>query len=453
MKANRLTRFVCLAVTAVFSMSILLTGCGNSQKKDEAVGTNTAQTEPTTESTTEQQDTSKPATIRISYCSTVGDEAYKKYDLIGEYKKVRPNVTIELEKGKDDLEQLNALKMQKAAGALPELIGQAGNLRELFQDNWESLDGLACVEDNKVAANYKVNGKILGIPEGAGYGSLVYYNKDIFNEYNLSIPQTWNELIETAKTIKDGGKYIPIALGAKDTWPVFPFTESGPFLVSADTDVLSKMATVDDPFTKGTPTYTAYSMFKRLADIKPFGPDPLGTSFDQSKTMVGAKKAAMFFGAQWACNDVKTSAGDNFASVGTFFAPFRENKTDKLNALLGPGGFWYVNKDSSAKEETKKFLDWYFMEGFESRVTAYAGMLSLQKSDSVAIDPLIQEAIDAAPDAVNVTFDTGNGAYASVSALAKFDTKVVGPQILAGKDLDKVMADYNAAWKAARAKK
>lgn len=450
MKANRLTRFVCLAVAIVFSFSVLLTGCGTEKKDDAAASVSTA-TEAAT--TVAEQDNAKPAIIRISYCSTVGDEAYKKYDLVGEYKKVRPNVTIELEKGKDDLEQLNTLKMQKAAGELPELVGQAGNLRELFQENWEPLDGLACVEDNMVAANYKVDGKILGIPEGAGYGSVVYYNKDIFKEYNLSIPRTWNEIIATAQTIKDGGKYIPIALGAKDVWPVFPFTESGPFLVSADTDVLSKMAVVDDPFTKDSPTYKAYSMFKRLADIKPFGPDPLGTSFDQSKTMVGAKKAAMFFCAQWACNDVKTSAGDNLASVGTFFMPFRENATDPLNVLLGPGGFWYVNKDSSAKEEVKNFLDWYFMKGFEPKVTAYAGMLSLQKSDNIAVDPLIQEAIDATPDAVNVTFDTGNGAYASVSALAKFDTKVVGPQILAGKDLDAVLADYSAAWKAARAKK
>lgn len=448
MKANRLTRFVCLAIMAVFSFSVLLTGCGN-EKKDAVSSVSSA----TEAASSAAQETVKPVTIRISYCSTVGDEAYKKFDLVGEYKKVRPNVTIELEKGKDDLEQLNTLKMQKAAGELPELIGQAGNLRELFQESWEPLDGLACVEDNKVAANYKVNGKVLGIPEGAGYGSIVYYNKDIFKEYNLSIPKTWDEMIAAAQTIKDGGKYIPIALGAKDVWPVFPFTESGPFLVSADTDVLSKMATVDDPFTKDSPTYKAYSMFKRLADIKPFGPDPLGTSFDQSKTMVGAKKAAMFFCAQWACNDVKTSAGDNLASVGAFFMPFRENTTDPLNVLLGPGGFWYVNKDSSAKEEAKKFLDWYLMEGFESKVTAYAGMLSLQKSDNITVDPLIQEAIDAAPDAVNVTSDTGNGAYASISALAKFDTKVVGPQILAGKDLDAVLADYSAAWKAARAKK
>jgi raffinose/stachyose/melibiose transport system substrate-binding protein len=454
MRSNRLTRIVCLAVIAVFLLGTFLTGCGS--KNDAAATTSTteaAQVASTSAATdaTAVEEAAKPATIRINYCSTVGDEAYKKYNLIDEYKKIRPNVTIELEKSKDDLEQLNTLKMQRSAGNIPDIVQQAGNLRELFQDNWASLDGIDCVTKNTVAANFKVNGQILGIPEGAGYGSLVYYNKDIFTEYNLAVPQTWNELIAAAQKIKDGGKYIPVALGGKDVWPVFPYTESGPFLISADTDTLSKMTTVDDPFSKGGATYTAYSMFKRLADIKPFGPDVLGTDFNQSKTMVGAKKAAMFFCAQWALNDVKTSAGDNTASIGCFFMPFRENATDPLNILVGPGSFWYVNKASAAVDECKNFLNWYFSPAFEPNVLAQASMNSLQSDITMPLDPIIQGAVDAAPNATVVTFDTGNGAYASISALAKFDTKVVGPKILAGQDFDKVMADYNAAWKEARA--
>ncbi|MGL4677294.1 MAG: ABC transporter substrate-binding protein [Brevinema sp.] len=47
-----------------------------------------------------------------------------------------------------------------------------------------------------------INGQILGIPNGVN-ARLLIYRKDIFKKYNLSVPTTWDELINTAKFLKE----------------------------------------------------------------------------------------------------------------------------------------------------------------------------------------------------------------------------------------------------------
>ncbi len=48
----------------------------------------------------------------------------------------------------------------------------------------------------------------------------IYYNKDIFEELNLSIPESVAELEETMQLIKEGG-YAPISVGILDDWQFF----------------------------------------------------------------------------------------------------------------------------------------------------------------------------------------------------------------------------------------
>ncbi|MCI5800687.1 MAG: extracellular solute-binding protein [Oscillospiraceae bacterium] len=61
--------------------------------------------------------------------------------------------------------------------------------------------------------------------EGALYGldydltvKLFFYNIDIFNEYNLTPPETWDELIQICETLKSNG-VLPISEGDADQWP------------------------------------------------------------------------------------------------------------------------------------------------------------------------------------------------------------------------------------------
>ena len=41
----------------------------------------------------------------------------------------------------------------------------------------------------------------------------IYYNKDLFDELGIDVPQTWEELLAAAQKIKDAG-YTPFANAA-----------------------------------------------------------------------------------------------------------------------------------------------------------------------------------------------------------------------------------------------
>lgn len=58
-------------------------------------------------------------------------------------------------------------------------------------------------------------------------------------------------------------------------------------------------------------------------------------------------------------------------------------------------------------------------------------------------------------DGVNVNFvlyDGGNMEFKKISDAVKFDVKRMGQEMLAGRDIDKMMDDLNKAWKDARTK-
>lgn len=71
---------------------------------------------------------------------------------------------------------------------------------------------------NKAALDFnKFDGKIYGSPY-LNSSTILYYNKAIFEKFNLKPPATYSELLAVCKTLKDNG-VIPFALGNKSKWP------------------------------------------------------------------------------------------------------------------------------------------------------------------------------------------------------------------------------------------
>ena len=91
----------------------------------------------------------------------------------------------------------------------------AGLLMDLTgQDFLKNYDESAL----KDAGSY--NGKVYAVNLGRVSYSGIYYNKKLFEEYNLKVPTTWPELVTACETFKSAG--IPcMTAGGKDGWPIF----------------------------------------------------------------------------------------------------------------------------------------------------------------------------------------------------------------------------------------
>lgn len=91
------------------------------------------------------------------------------------------------------------------AGYLMDLTGQP------FLDNYY---------ESAIADAGTYNGKVYQINLGTVSYSGLYYNKDMFAEYGVDVPTTWDQLVTACETFTAEG--IPcMTAGGKDGWPIF----------------------------------------------------------------------------------------------------------------------------------------------------------------------------------------------------------------------------------------
>jgi multiple sugar transport system substrate-binding protein len=64
----------------------------------------------------------------------------------------------------------------------------------------------------------EVSGQVYGLPIHY-YNWGIYYNKSLFRQHALAIPENWEQFIDVCKKLKSLG-LTPITMGSKETWPV-----------------------------------------------------------------------------------------------------------------------------------------------------------------------------------------------------------------------------------------
>lgn len=141
-------------------------------------------------------------------------------DMAGKFKEKYPNAEIEVEKINDDSEYWNSMKMRASANQLPDVMFNKPFTLSRFQEYLLDLSDTEACKNNTLAEGYAINGKVLGIPQTAGY-EYVYYWKDMFAEAGVEVPDTWEELKTVSKKLQDhfgasDPDFMAIALGAKD---------------------------------------------------------------------------------------------------------------------------------------------------------------------------------------------------------------------------------------------
>lgn len=75
----------------------------------------------------------------------------------------------------------------------------------------------------KALADNRYKEKNFCVPTATVVYNGLIYNKKIFKELNLKIPETWDEFISLCETVKSSGKYGVITTGGGDQWPLIMF--------------------------------------------------------------------------------------------------------------------------------------------------------------------------------------------------------------------------------------
>jgi raffinose/stachyose/melibiose transport system substrate-binding protein len=387
------------ALLTMVAASSMLAACSTNSTTPSAAPS-TASTAPTTAAT---QDKVK---LTIGSWRTEDTEAYTK--IIAEFKKKNPTIDIEFKPTKNT-EYNTALNTSLQSGNGPDIIhlrpyaagaalADAGYLEPLT-----NVKGMDVFSKDTLLAATGSDGKVYGVPTVFS-STQVFYNKKIFQKYNLQEPKTWDELLKTADTLKKN-KVTPFAFGSKEGW-ILSLTEGtlGPAVYG--TDFMKKIVSGDANFK--SPEYV--SSIKMLKDLTPFFPDNyVGIGMDDMRNMFVTEQAAMMVMGDWEYAVMKKTNPDLQMDV----FPVPPMKADgKQSVTTWVDGSFSVNAKSTHKQEALKFMEFLTTKEFGA-----LAVNELQKPSTIpgvaANDPLVAKIAKNAdtistPYAAVVYFNAGN---------------------------------------------
>lgn len=377
-------------------------------------------------------------------------------DMEAKFKEQYPNAEIEVEKIKDDSEYWNSMKMRASANQLPDVMFNKPFTLSRFQDYLIDLSDTEACKNNTLAEGYALNGKVLGIPQTAGY-EYVYYWKDMFEEAGVEVPDTWEEFKEVSKTLQEhfgasDPDFMAIALGAKDEWPDYPYMEFMPALVNGNGQNWNDMAKTDTPFAEGSDINIAYHRVYDLFTSGVLGKDPLGIGNDQATNLFAQKKSAIIALGDWGLQNIQNAA-DSTDELGTFYLPVRESESEPFRYLVQGDSFMGVTTHSKNPELAKAFVEWYYSDAWYPGYLSYISSASSMSNFPKDKDPILAESDALQPDGEPVMYDGGGDDFSAIQNEIAFDYKKLGAQMLTENfDLDAALAELDTKWTAARAK-
>ncbi|MBI9098741.1 MAG: extracellular solute-binding protein, partial [Spirochaetaceae bacterium] len=138
-------------------------------------------------------------------------------------------------------------------------------------------DGTADRIKGGANTNFTFDGKTYGLTFSQWVASL-YCNKELFDKYNVKMPDTYEELLEAVKVFKANG-IIPITVGEKDKWPGM-FWQNAFAIRTAGADASNAALAGNASF--DTPAFArSAELLSELVEAGGFVEGALGLSYDE----------------------------------------------------------------------------------------------------------------------------------------------------------------------------
>ena len=204
---------------ATFTLCSILSGCGKTTDSSAPTGAD---------------DSAKAGgaqTLKIWSIATEGDSSHHAYEAaIADYMSAHPDVTVEMETFENESYKTK-IKTVAASDELPDIYftwgggfsqpfveaGKALNLDSYYTDYQDELP-----QGTMSYATY--DGSVYGVPYVVSISG-IFYNKKMFEQYGLSEPKTWDDLMNVTKTFLDNG-ITPFGVSVKEAWVMAMFNDA-----------------------------------------------------------------------------------------------------------------------------------------------------------------------------------------------------------------------------------
>ncbi len=341
----------------------LLAGCSQGETNNPS----SQASEPSTDSSAPEE-SNDPVTIKFfsNLPDRTSGQGLIEQMLIDSYMEEHKNVTIEVE-ALDDESYKTKFKVYATGSEMPDLVnvwGQPsfldevvanGVLAELNPDDYADYGFI-----NGSLDGFTKNGKLYGLARNTDIMGF-YYNKALFEEYGVEVPETYDDLIAIAKTFNDNG-IIPVAMDGADKWPVSIFLNDILQRIYG-AECITKVAEAVNSGEYPEEWNQAAQLLKDAADAGLFQTGFETTDYGTAMNLFTNGQAAMYYMGSW---DMSMATNEDISeevreNISVFMMPAVEGgKGVATDICAWNGGGYAVSEKSAVKEEAIKLLNYMF---------------------------------------------------------------------------------------------
>ena len=282
--------------------------------------------------------------------------------ILSKFNEKHPNIFIKFDP--TDPSEYNAvIEAQLKSDTAPDLLylRSFSHSRHFFEKGFlASLEDIPNIKKkfpvNILKAWSSRNDEIYAIPLMAvSHG--IFYNETIFDELNLTIPDTWEKLLILSDTLKKKG-YVPFSNATGDAWTI-----NGLILQNVIPNIIGgKDGRLE--YYNGDRCFNDEQMvtaFQAVQDIVPYiSENQKMLKYADSLQLFIQGKIPMYFGGSWDIPFFESQKPDFNWSVFAIPAPFGKENVVTFHPDAGIG----LNYSSAYVREAKLFLQWMMTDEF-----------------------------------------------------------------------------------------
>lgn len=256
---------------------------------------------------------------------------------------------------------------------------------------WRQVFNQALVEMQKV------DGKDYGVPAEGAYTFVIYYNKDLFEKHNVSVPRTWQQLMQAAEVFKSAG-IAPFTLAGVWAYYMHWWFFSLAQRIAGEQALLAAMYE-DKAASWNQPDFLqAATEIQTLRDKQHFVEGFQGMDHIASHQEFLAGRAAMDFVGTWFPGEMGSAIPADFKLGSFMFPAYEGGKGDPTFAQLWANNLYVTS--TLHIPESMDFLKWWSSSDVQDKQAEMLGTVSA-RSDAVC-PPVQTGACDAVASATGV---------------------------------------------------
>ncbi|MDE6433492.1 MAG: ABC transporter substrate-binding protein [Lachnospiraceae bacterium] len=453
-----------LALCLVTAMTFSLAACGNSDNSAQVDDSSSSNADTDTANTSTPDGvpgyldvtigtdyTDLTATIKFLHCRTDREEDGTMANMIAEFNKVYPNITVETE-GVTDYAEDALLRLTTGEWGDIMLIPaiDTKDLSTYFMP-FGTVDELS--ETLNFVQAWSYDGIGYGIPLWGNAQGFVY-NKAVFEKAGITEnPKTPDEFIAALQAIKDNTDAIPLYTNYAAEWTMGAWDAYlGVVSNGDDTYLNQKFAHTAEPFKDNGDGTGAYALYKILYDAVDKGlieEDYTTTDWEGCKGMINRGEIGTMVLGSWAFSQM-VEADSHGEDVG--YMPFPMSVNGTQYALAGGDYNYGVNVNSSDENKTAAvvFIKWMIEEsGWAYNEGCYSTDKNGQNPDMYsAFDgcTMLSDAM-ALPGEEDLLGDMNAESELSFNAGGNSKVqRIVEAAFTKSETFDDIMADWTKAW-------